>query len=322
MDVLNLTLSQMLMIFSFIAVGFMLEKSRVLPDNSQTALSRLELYAFFPAMNFYNMLTRCTVSSLKSNAKYMLYGLAITLAAMLAAYPISKLFVKDVSEKKEKDYQRNIFKYALTFGNFGFMGNFIVLGIWRQDGLFKYLMFTFFPTVICNSWGLYILTPKEHNTAGVKAMLKRIFTPSVIAIILGIGCGILDLQKYFPEFIISALSNASACMGPVAMLLSGIAIGKYKFKELISVKRIYAVTALRLIFIPAVILLILKVIGTEAEIVTLALIAFAAPLGLNTVVFPAAYGGNVKIGASMAFVSHLLSVITVPVMYYLFIELM
>ena len=67
-------------------------------------------------------------------------------------------------------------------------------------------------------------------------------------------------------------------------------------------------------------LLLLKFIGAGKEIMTMALFAFAAPLGLNTIVFPAAYGGDTKTGASMAMISHTLSVVTLPIMYLVFIE--
>ena len=54
----------------------------------------------------------------------------------------------------------------------------------------------------------------------------------------------------------------------------------------------------------------------------LALICFATPLGLNTIVYPAAYGGETKTGASMAMISHTLSVVTIPLMYLLFIVIL
>lgn len=61
-----------------------------------------------------------------------------------------------------------------------------------------------------------------------------------------------------------------------------------------------------------------KKLPDDAHIV-LALIAVGTPLGLNTVVFPSAYGGDPKTGASMAMISHTLSVITIPLMYLLMI---
>ncbi|MBO5955686.1 MAG: hypothetical protein J6Q10_02670, partial [Clostridia bacterium] len=81
----------------------------------------------------------------------------------------------------------------------------------------------------------------------------------------------------------------------------------------------YIATILRLIILPAIIMLALKGIGANDEMMILALIAFATPLGLNTIVYPAAYGGETETGASMTMISHTLSVITIPLMYLLFI---
>jgi predicted permease len=52
-------------------------------------------------------------------------------------------------------------------------------------------------------------------------------------------------------------------------------------------------------------------------IVHLSFIALGCPLGLNTVVFPEAYGGDAKTGAGMAMISHSLCVITIPLLYAL-----
>ena len=103
------------------------------------------------------------------------------------------------------------------------------------------------------------------------------------------------------------------------MILAGFVIGGYNFKGLIFNKKVYIATILRLIILPAIIMLALKGIGANDEMMILALIAFATPLGLNTIVYPAAYGGETETGASMTMISHTLSVITIPLMYLLFI---
>ena len=84
----------------------------------------------------------------------------------------------------------------------------------------------------------------------------------------------------------------------------------------------YVASLLRLVVIPAAMMLVLKLLGINDEIMTFALIAFATPLGLNTIVYPAAYGGDTKTGASMAMISHTLSVVTIPLMYLIFIVLL
>jgi len=55
-------------------------------------------------------------------------------------------------------------------------------------------------------------------------------------------------------------------------------------------------------------------------VLTFALIVFGTPLGLNTIVYPAAYGGDTRTGASMTMISTVFSVITIPLMYLIFVE--
>jgi hypothetical protein len=53
------------------------------------------------------------------------------------------------------------------------------------------------------------------------------------------------------------------------------------------------------------------------SVLYLGFFATASALGLNTIVFPEAYGGNPKIGASMALISHTLCIVSMPIMYAL-----
>ena len=319
MEIFKLTLEQMLMMFSLIVVGFVLRKKLILPETAGTMMAKMETYIFVPALSLYSMITKCTVETFVKNSSLVLCGAVIVLLAIAAAYPLSALFVRKANETPEKAYRKNIYKYAMTFGNYGFMGNFIILGIWGDDMFYKYSLFCFIIGILCNGWGMYILIPKEQNKGILDNLKKGFLTPPMIALISGILIGLLGLGKYIPGFMINMFSSASQCQGPVAMVLAGFVIGGYDFKKLFLNKTVYAATFLRLVVIPSVIMFALKWIGTSKEIMTLALIAFATPLGLNTIVYPAAYGGETKTGASMTMISHTLSVITIPMMYLIFI---
>lgn len=319
MEIFNLTLNQMLMMFSLILVGFLLRKKTNIPENAGTIMAKLETFVFVPALSMFTQMTKCTVESFKENSVLILYGLIIVVCAIAVSYPLSKCFVRKNADLPENMYQRNIFKYALTFGNYGFMGNFIILGVWGSDMFYKYSLFNFFVAILCSSWGLYILIPKDKNAGILENLKKGLLTPPMIGLVLGMLLGLLDLTRYVPQFLIDAFDSAGDCQGPVAMVLAGFVIGGYNFKELIMKKKVYVVTFLRLVAIPAILMVILKLFGTSEEIMTLALIAFATPLGLNTIVYPAAYGGDTKTGASMTMISHTLSVITIPLMYLIFI---
>ena len=319
MEIFNLTLKQMLMMFSLILVGFLLRKKGQLPENSGAVMAKMETFIFVPALSLFTQMTKCTVETFKENAVLILYGFVIVICSIIMSYPLSRLFVRNIEGSPERSYQRNIYKYAMTFGNYGFMGSFIILSVWGNDFYYKYSLFVFLIGILCNSWGLYILIPKEENANMLDNFKKGFFTPPMIALIVGMLFGLLNLTQYIPQFIIDALDSAGKCQGPVAMVLAGFVIGGYSFKELILNRKVYIATCLRLFVIPAVIMLVLRALGTNDEIMTHTLIAFATPLGLNTIVYPAAYGGETKTGASMTMISHTLSVISIPLMYLIFI---
>ena len=320
MEVFNSTLTQMLVLFTFIAVGFVLRKAELLPDNSASVLSKLESYFLVPAMILESFTKYCRVDTLSDNMTTLLYSLVLLAFAIVLAIFLSGFFAREKEGSNvDVNYQKSIYKYALSFGNFAFMGNALVLGVFGEAGLFKHLIFTIPLNAAVYTWGVYILIPKGKND---KNPLLNLLNPIIISLVLGVVLGLLNVRDYMPKFITTTLSNAQSCMGPIAMILTGFVIGGYNFKELLTKKRVYTATALRLIVIPAVMMLVLKFIGTSKEIMTLALFAYSTPLGLNTVVIPAAYDGDTKTGASMAMISHTFSVITLPIMYLVFITLL
>lgn len=311
MEVFSLTLTQMLLMFVLIALGFVLRKKRVLPENANVVMSRLETYAFTPSLLLYSQLTRCTVENFSQHWSLILTGFLVTLAGIALSFPLSRLFVKKPS------YQRHVYQYAMSFGNFGFMGNFIVLGVFGSDMFFRYSLFTLGMNILCNSFGLYILIPKEKGASLLTNLKRGVLTPPVIAMLCGMALGLTGLGQYLPDFFLNALNSAGSCQGPVAMLLAGLVVGAYNLKEMLLNKKVYVASFVRLLILPALAVLLLRALGADNTVQLLALIAVGTPLGLNTVVYPSAYGGDPKPGASMALISHTLSVITIPVMYLL-----
>lgn len=322
MEIFLRTVEQMITIFLLIGVGFLLRKINILPENADKVMAKMETFIFCPALALHTQMTKCTVETFSADAPLILYGAVLVTGAIILSYPLSALFVRDYKLSPQKAYQREIYKYALTYGNYGFLGNFLALSVWGQSFFYQYSLFTLFLNILGYGWGMYILIPKDQN-AGIWRNLKTgLTTPAILAMVVGIILGLTNTSRYVPGFVTSALENAGNCMGPVAMILAGVVIGGYDFKELLNNRKVYIATALRLLVIPTVMLLILKLLNVGDTVMTLALIAFATPLGMNTIVYPAAYGGETKTGASMAMISHVLSVATIPLMYLLFVVLL
>ena len=111
------------------------------------------------------------------------------------------------------------------------------------------------------------------------------------------------------------------------MLVAGFTIANYPIKEILTKRKVYLATLLRLTLIPAILIGIVFLVKTALSSILgifinnnplyLLFFASASAIGLNTVVFPEAYGGDPKTGAAMAMISHTMCVVTIPLMYSL-----
>ena len=108
MEIFNLTLKQMLMMFSLISVGFLIRKKSNLPENSGTVMAKLETFVFVPALSLFTQMTKCTVETFTENANLILYGLVITLFSIILSYPLSRCFVRK-NRRRLKVHIREMF---------------------------------------------------------------------------------------------------------------------------------------------------------------------------------------------------------------------
>lgn len=305
LTVFTSTLTPMLMMFTCILLGYILAKKKLLPESADTTLSKLETFALLPALTISTFMNQCSLESLSSMRWYILAGAGLIILAAVLSYPLSRLFSKG-------GYERNVYKYALAFGNFGFLGNAVVPIVLGQEYLYPYMLFTLPLTVVCYSWGLALLIPK---TEAKRPLWKSFMNPSIFAVVIGVILGIAGAKSFLPDFVPMTLTNLGNCVGPVSMILTGIVTAKYSLKDLLVKPMVYLSGLFRLVLLPAAFAVILILLKVDPTIVKLSLFAFGTPFGLNTVVFPSAYGGDPSTGASMALITHTLCVITIPLLY-------
>ena len=305
------TLSPLLVMFLCAAAGFILKKQSLLPDNADTVMSKLENYIFAPALIIHSFMNYCTVDSLRQYSNLVLYSLLALAIAMLIGIPLSYAFVR------KPTHERSIYQYALVFANFGFMGNAIVpaiLGATDPAILYKYMLFTLPLNTAAYTWGISVLIP---NTEGRNNPLKKLINPIFVSILIGMLLGLTGLTDKLPVFAVTTLEYCKACMAPVAMLLTGFVIGKFSFKQLVTDKKIWIATAFRLLIIPCVIVGLLMLIKASDLVLIMALFAYATPFGMNTIIIPAAYGGDPRPGASMTLISQVLCTLSIPLLFAL-----
>jgi len=309
MTVFTATLNQTAFLFLFIAAGYILSRWKFVPQNAQTVLSKLENTFFIPALVLGTFIDNFTAQTITTAWKLLLGSLALAIIAI----GLSLLCVRFCSKDK---YERNIYTYGLCFSNFGFMGNAVVSALFPHIFL-EYLIFTLPLWTLIYLWGVPVLLmggSAEKQTLAQRA--KSFVNPMFAGMLLGVLIGLTNIPV--PQFIRSAVTAAGSCMSPVAMLLTGMTIAQFNLREVLNIKGVYLVTALRLIVFPLLFLGMMILIPMPEVFATCGICSLSMPLGLNTIIIPSALGKDTKVASGMALVSHILSCLTIPAILMLF----
>ena len=131
-----------------------------------------------------------------------------------------------------------------------------------------------------------------------------------IAMLVGMVIGLTGLTV--PRWLMSVVEVSADCMSPMAMVLTGCVVASVPLKKTLGNKGVYIVSVIRLIIIPAVFIAICSDLKLPETVYICALFSLAMPLGLNTIVIPSAYGKDTTVAAGMAIVSHLMAIVTIP----------
>ena len=218
------------------------------------------------------------------------------------------------------------------------MGNAVVSAIFPEIYQ-SYIIFTLPLWTIIYVWGvpeLLIEKSEEENGSPAKKKewakhLKSFINPMFIALLIGAVAGISGLGDIMLScnggngiFVTQVIKILGDCMSPIAMIMTGITFAFIDFKKVLKTKSLYVVTALRLIVYPLTIGALAYainryLINIPEEIYVSLICSLSMPLGLNTVVIPAAYGKDTSIPAGMALVSHVLSIISIPLIIMIFL---
>lgn len=302
------TLNQMGYLFLLILVGWLAAKCGAVPPGAAAVLSKLENAVLIPALVLGTFVGNFTVERLGQAGQYFLAGaVTVGLTAPLAVL-LARLCARD-------PYQRRIYTYGLAFSNFGFMGNAVVSALFPEIFL-EYLIFVMPFWMLIFLWGVPgLLIPAEGERQTLRTRLKALANPMFLAMAAGMVLGLTGLP--LPAFAASAVTTLGNCMSPVAMLLTGMTIAQSDLRAVLRSRGVYVATALRLAVLPLAGLAVLTLLPLERGLAVCILCALAMPLGLNTIVIPAAYGKDTSAASGMVLVSHLASCGTIPALFWL-----
>lgn len=283
------------MLYIFLIAGFLI--GRIKKDKASHAdiLSVLLVNILLPCKVFNTFANNFSVEYFKEN--YILPLAALVLLSVLVV--VSRFGSRLLTKHK---YEQKVYMYSFAITNYAYLGYALIGSVFGEAVLAQFMLFAIPFIIYTYTVGYVLLT-------GGKKPLKKLLNPITVAIVLGIIFGLTGLKV--PDVIGSAVSAASACVGPLSMILTGITLSTFALKELVTDKTAYIFSAIRLLVIPAIAYTICR--GLRLELLApMVLIITCMPCGLNTIVFPKLIGEDCKPGARLALITHVFSIATLP----------
>lgn len=301
-EIFQVTLNQVCTMFVFMIIGYALRKIKLGGDTVGSVLSTLVVNVFMPAMIYRSFSQNFNIETLSASANVLLIAVLIMIPNYFLAWFFARLLTKN-------SLQRDIYMFGFQFPNVGYMGFPLFGALFGEQVLFYMILFSMPINIGITTYGIYILNPKRELN------LKQVLNPTTLSMPIGLLAGILSIK--LPSFMNSAIASAQNCVAPCAMLLAGFVLAKAPFREMFSDLRIWAAALVRALLIPGLALVAALLLHADAMLRTIIVGTLALPMGMNMVVYPEAFGGDGLSGAKTAFISHLLSVATLPVVFTL-----
>ncbi|MBO4323398.1 MAG: AEC family transporter [Clostridia bacterium] len=312
MESLLIMLKNVVMFVLLALPGYILVKTRLLNAEHTGALSKLLMFVGMP---FLILSSTLKLSLSAEFVKMMLLVAGIGVAFILVAFFASALLTK--GEKNEKT--RGMMRFSAVFANNGFLGLPLAIAVFGADSqaVAVVIVLNIITNILMFTLGVYLVSGDKETMNFKKAFLN----PVLIAFVIGIILNLLKITAFVPE-VATYSAHFNNIVTPLSMTVLGMKMGGIKFSKLFTNVKTYYVSAIKLILFPVVIvglLLLIRLFAAEAlnaDILIGIFVAFAVPTAGLASTFADQLGGDTESAVSFTLGSTLLSIITIPVLYW------
>ncbi|QEK11294.1 AEC family transporter [Crassaminicella thermophila] len=304
------TLTQVFILFLLLMTGYISKRLRVISNDLNHDLSNLILYVALPAL---------VLSSLSNYAfsKQMMIKSGSLLMISLCVYALS-IIISYITVKlfKMKGMTRDVLQYGIIFSNVGFMGYPMVNAIFGKEGIFYAAIYNLPFNVLTWTLGIMIMSrthrekikQREHSKGGPK--LKGLLNPGIISVFIGFTMFLTSTK--FPYPIFKALNIIGSTTTPLSMIFIGSILADMNVKKIFTNGSVFLCSIIRLIFLPMIVLCILKLFNFDQITKGIPVIITAMPVAANCAMFAAKYDSDYRLASQLIFISTLSSMLTIP----------
>ena len=266
-------------IFIFLLLGFALNKSKVINSNGERALSDILLKAVLPFMIINS--SQHTYSADAMNGM-------IECAAFVIGYYALSLIALRLSLKKVNilEDEKRIMITCTAFANTGFVGFPLMEALYGSYGLLLAAVFNLCYNLFFYTYAVYLFSRKPRF-ALLDMFKSSVSVASIVAIVMFI------IPWRMPGFISDTFMMIGDMTVPLSMMVMGSMLASVNVKKLITDKKAYVVSALRLLILPAimmgVMILVSNWVNMLPETKSVVVLMCALPCGSMNVIFAENY---------------------------------
>lgn len=288
---------QVIILAILMAVGYIATKKNIINEEISRGMGGMLTNIALPALILSSFQFTYSDDTIKGVITVFIYSLIIHALTIL----LCKVFFS-----KYKNEKNSVLTFGTVFPNSGFMGLPLILEIFGQEGMLYASIFMVPYHTLLWTYGEGLFTDKKKESV----FKKLLSTPSLIAI--GLGTIIFIFKINLPYIVSKPLSMFSALTSPLSMFILGQKITKLKFKEIIGDKDIYYGCFIKLIITPILTFLLLQMINSPSILTGIIVTMQSLPTAILLVVLSQQHDLGADFASKFTIVSHIISIITIP----------
>jgi len=300
----KITGSAVLQIFLLGALGYFLTKKNILGEEGLNAISRLTLDITLPFLIFCQLIKDFSFNAYVNWWAFPLLSIAITILGLVVGFIFSR-FIHGAGHRSQ-------FLSLVSFQNSGYLPLALIAALLPPElaaPVFIYLfLFLLGFNLIMFSLGVYILAYSKEK----KFELISLFSPPVIACILGLAGVFFGLPKIMPEAVLKPLRMIGDCTLPLAMLVVGGSLASLRLKH-IDIKAMIYLALAKLVVLPLIGLWFVTRYQLPHLVALLIILQLAAPPATTLSVIIRHYKKEDLLVSQGIFFGHILSLISIPI---------
>ena len=306
MHISILLMEQIIQLFLMIFMGFLIVKAKLLNSEDSKVLSIIVLYLIIPCVIINAFQVDYTSQTVK--------GLLIALAGSVMTQVILLIVVSILGKVL---HLNEVEVASIYYSNSGNLIVPIVTFILGKE-------WVLYGCVFMSVQLVFIWTHCKKIISRESSYDWRKIVLNINMISIAIGIVLFLTRIHLPEDINSTLSAVGSMIGPASMIVTGMLFAGMDFKQIFASRRVYFVTFLRLIIVPAIALVLIKfshlasLSSNGSKIMLIVFLAIITPSASTVTQMCQVYGNDSHYASAINVVTTLLAIITMPLMVMLF----